>query len=690
MENKIKRDSWTKTNNRSYNRVIKEDKENPTIEAELGETILAALNDDNIPEHYNIKGKKHSQGGTKLNVPDGSFVYSDYLKVKDKKVLEMFNITDGKSRTFADIAKQYDVNKYKRILLDDESTKMERETAEAMMAKCYEKLGKLALIQESMKGFEDGLPDVSKAYLANSSVNILDVFKNKNFEQMPAQMPRQEEQAKEGGESGSKKYRIVDTPKKKYKIVKLPNKNKKFKILPKHQTKGPVDNSKSAMQTSYDKLEEVLNDEKTRAEFIRRFRANASQLQAQGRLSSDDVKRISKMSDDEIINNFKNGEDLVRGYIQNNAITKQWDTDNDAHREAAQQIGKTPLDVYQIGAFQLAYNTLVGMTEDKNLDADIKDKIKDFNYFATGPEHDQYSGRATNVSPVDGYFGDNTARQYIGYQPSGQSAEQAGKDWNHLSDAEKRAYAPFMTEDLINLYGAISDTDMLKKYPPWSKVLHPENADLAYHDFRTEAHRLNSGLRSMLSAQSQFTGPQQTAAMANESAATLAENMAAVTSNEHQYNIAEHNKFNLGNAERLDNINKINLDQKIKDYDNWVTLQDNFAREKLNYKNNVRNMLTNALANRGYLQNINSLHNDFRILPDGTMVQLPGSRLDPSQSDKSIRDMYKDTYEMVVKDMHITDPDTAMEMTNNIIESQYKQRRDAEEDRKEREDRFIN
>jgi hypothetical protein len=78
------------------------------VEAEKGETVVTNTGLDNIIEHFTIGGKKHGQGGTPLNIPKDSFIFSDRLKVKDKTILNMFG--ENKSKTVADVAKKYKVN----------------------------------------------------------------------------------------------------------------------------------------------------------------------------------------------------------------------------------------------------------------------------------------------------------------------------------------------------------------------------------------------------------------------------------------------------------------------------------------------------------------------------------------------------------------------------------------------------
>jgi hypothetical protein len=139
------------------------------LEAEKGETAMTNLTGSGIPELYKIGGKKHYDGGTPLNLPEDSFIFSDHssMKIKDKDVLKDFGLSPKKSGyTPAEISKKYDLNKYHKILMDPNSDELQRDTAEKMIANYNLKLGKLALMQESIKGFPQGFPKVAEPYLA--------------------------------------------------------------------------------------------------------------------------------------------------------------------------------------------------------------------------------------------------------------------------------------------------------------------------------------------------------------------------------------------------------------------------------------------------------------------------------------------------------------------------------------------
>jgi hypothetical protein len=143
------------------------------IEAEGGEyAVVPGM--AGIPESYKINGPRHNAGGVPLNLAEDSFIFSDFrdMKIKDKDILAEFGVSVPKKgrvkgKTPAELAKKYDLNKYKKILLDPNSDMLERETAETMIKNFNMKLGKLALVQESKKGFPQEVPAIAIPYLQN-------------------------------------------------------------------------------------------------------------------------------------------------------------------------------------------------------------------------------------------------------------------------------------------------------------------------------------------------------------------------------------------------------------------------------------------------------------------------------------------------------------------------------------------
>lgn len=149
------------------------------LEAEGGETAFGPISGQSIPDHLKIVGKRHTEGGVPLNLPDDTFIFSDTasLRINDPNVLAMFNKVPKKGGyTPAELAKPYVINKYKAILLDPESSKLERDTATIMIKNFIMKLGALAVVQESMKGFPQGIPAMAKPYMEANGISEEDLI----------------------------------------------------------------------------------------------------------------------------------------------------------------------------------------------------------------------------------------------------------------------------------------------------------------------------------------------------------------------------------------------------------------------------------------------------------------------------------------------------------------------------------
>lgn len=149
--------------------VLPEAKDGGDINAEKNERVLGDFDQDGEMELMNVGGPSHAEGGKDVDVPSNSFVFSDTkdLKIKDPKILAMFGITTMKRGGFtpADIAKKYDLNKYKKVTSDPNADEYALKTAQLMSDNYLAKLSKLAQIQENMKkhmGMEHSADGVAK------------------------------------------------------------------------------------------------------------------------------------------------------------------------------------------------------------------------------------------------------------------------------------------------------------------------------------------------------------------------------------------------------------------------------------------------------------------------------------------------------------------------------------------------
>ena len=144
------------------------DRDEANIEAEKDETIVGDINLDGYIQLMEVMGEKHSKGGTPLNVPEGSFVFSNTkeLKIKDPEVLDMFGMPKSKKGyTPAEISKKFKLNDYIDVMKDENSDPISRRSANQMVQNNAKKLAELAMIQESMKDFEYGVPEFASQIL---------------------------------------------------------------------------------------------------------------------------------------------------------------------------------------------------------------------------------------------------------------------------------------------------------------------------------------------------------------------------------------------------------------------------------------------------------------------------------------------------------------------------------------------
>jgi len=170
------------------------DREDANIEAEKDEYAVGDFTGDGILRNFKIGGKRHSEGGTPLNVPEGTFIYSDTrkMKIKDPNILSYFNMPSKKGGyTPAEIAgKQYgNLNKFTAYLEDPNRDPLAKKTAGIMRNEYLKKLGMLAFQQESMKNFPQGIPDVAMPYLPDEIISSIQGQQQEGFES-----PDQEEQ----------------------------------------------------------------------------------------------------------------------------------------------------------------------------------------------------------------------------------------------------------------------------------------------------------------------------------------------------------------------------------------------------------------------------------------------------------------------------------------------------------------
>lgn len=144
-------------------------REQANIEVEGNESVVGDVNQDGFLELMTFQGKRHSEGGMPVNIPDGSFIFSDTpkLRITNPELLKYFGMGNNKKGyTPAQISKKYQINEYIDTLKNEDADDIAKKTANEMLKNNTKKLAELAVVQESMKGFENGIPDFAASVMA--------------------------------------------------------------------------------------------------------------------------------------------------------------------------------------------------------------------------------------------------------------------------------------------------------------------------------------------------------------------------------------------------------------------------------------------------------------------------------------------------------------------------------------------
>jgi hypothetical protein len=329
-----------------------------------------------------IGGKPHSQGGTPLNLPSSSFVFSKdkKLRIKDGDIVSRFGKPDtGKqSYTPADLAKQYKINDYRKVLANPNSTDLERSTAERMITNYNLKLGSLALIQESLKGFPDGIPAISMGYIEKAGIDpaaLVQVPGSQPVQQTGMRYGGQLQYMKQGGSvkkyksGGENKRRVLisfepggnvqvpsttGTPTKTQNVPKdvvkwdetaegydptqiqpgdyIKKADGKWYRVDGYTTKnyGYEDSRLGELQPAYGHLQQTITSNPELQEAIY---ANYQKHIQNGQLSDDEKERLLNIPKDQVIDKFLQGQKQVYA-INANGILYQRNEDGSIKRDA--------------------------------------------------------------------------------------------------------------------------------------------------------------------------------------------------------------------------------------------------------------------------------------------------------------------------------------------------------------------
>lgn len=566
------------------------------VETEANEVIVSPLSFDGFPTSFIASGKSHAEGGIKMNLPDNSFVFSDdkSMKLKDEELQKDFNKREKKTGyTYADIAKQYNINKYRKVLADPNSDKMQRETAEDMIKNYNEKLGKLSLVQESSKGYPQGIPFVAIPYLEMVGVNAADYVNGDNAGQPEVPLTSEEDipmQAK----GGQIKVRI--------------------KKVPSYQKGGP---KKSEDQ-------EFAYNPEFYAEFAKKLGVNDISAILPNTLS--DQRGMVQNLQPELSNNIygrKNWADpaLFEDFKSRNAWYFRQNPNFD------------PTKTEDVGKFQQAYNTRaesMGLkpyfSKDKGSKYSLDSKFGEVTYSV--PNLDTKAN--TQQSP--------SLPQPVVNQTMPELQKPV------MTTTTVKEDVPYWTEDIVNMAGAFGDMQRIKKYMPWQAGFDTTLPDPTYFDPTRELAANAEQSNIAANALGAFAGPQELSARLSSVQGQGLSNAANILGKYNNLNVGISNQTEAYRANISNDASLKRADQATNLYDKTVLTNQAFDNARTQARQNLRQSFITAHSNRGRTQALNSMNKQYKVNPINGFVEFSGvpGTLNTGSQTQSALDLYNE------------------------------------------------
>lgn len=656
--------------------------ENASLEAELGETVVTNLQQEGLPEFYRIGGKRHSQGGTPLNLPPNSFIFSrdPAMKLYGDAALAPFGKKGNKGYTPAELSLQYDINIYRQILADPDSDKLQRETAELMIKNYNMKLGALALAQESIKGFEEGIPMIAVPYMEHMGMTP-DTFMGMGLEQTGSSV----QQFRNGGEQKSKRRVLIKQLKQYQGGGSQPVTEKKGTSMPKgtkwdpkakgydksqvqvgdyikgddglwrkvtsfkaKKYEGPLyaDERLGNYQESYSMLVEEFKRPEVQDAFWKQYQKELQEAKGRLQLSQAEIDEIKKKGKDEAIKDFLYLQKInlaldvdakKRGVDR---VTEGWDQDPTLANKKIKELGfETLVDDVTLGSFQIGYNGFVKMKDDPEDSKLIKNwmpaQIGVYNDERTGI--DQYGIKpAKAVSKVDAWYGDTTAGQIV--LPANVDQEMVLEDWKpdeepaadedleRFEEVPPGPRAKWWTQDLTNLGQALRDRFLIPEIRPWQATSEFTEATPTFTDFRGQAARLQALAANAANANVAFAGPQAQAALQTNLMRGMVDPMLQTQEREIATNVGIANQFELANTQARNAFEAQKAANATSLWDKQSAYEQQLANSKRLLEHEIVRAFNQGWTNKGQTQTMNTMTDQFKVDPVTGYTYFTGDR----------------------------------------------------------------
>jgi hypothetical protein len=433
------------------------------------------------------------------------------MRIKDEASLAKFGLLPRKEGwTPAEIAKKYDINKYKAILEDESSDEMMKNTAQLMVKNYQKKLAELALIQESIKGFPQGIPEMCRGILPDEMLDQIEQQLEQQ-KQQEGQQGSEGQQPQPGGQepNGVQEYPEGQEPMQEGQDDPMQDTlideeevpgmmyggdfayggdasydrimNEELGNIPKYQVAGTVKPKPGDADYDYTRgyiqLEDLMNDPKNAG-----LRKALYDKYKGGRGSTDNVTEQEYIKD---LLQAQEQKYLLRRYTKNNPsilTSGDWDTgvENAYYNKIAEQYGFTPQTKEQILRSQNAYRDFADLSL---ADADFQKTYGNQFGLAGLGVNDETAYRGVTMTAPKGWRGNTDIGQLFylnndqpadtsvfGYICTGRDATtdvpQVGPPVSYPDETARTAAGAFATKDEAIKTGCPPNTTTIpgKKY----------------------------------------------------------------------------------------------------------------------------------------------------------------------------------------------------------------------------------
>ena len=647
------------------------------LEAEGGETVMGNIDGSGMPSFYTIKGPRHHSGGVPLNLPDDSFIYSDTqsMKISDPTILKMFNKPAKKGGyTPAELSKQYDLNKYRKILQDPDSDEIARKTAELMIKNYTMKLGALALAQEGKKGFPQGIPAVAQPYMEANKLTPEQVMPELAAQRQQMEQQAQEDEGQEPNiEPEAQEEMATMEPGMSPDQMGMPQEDTMMQMggildqdytFPYHPTEmayggylPKADDGRPVTAKKVGKDEYSKSTWETRKDAKGEYKYNKTTGQVQGRKEYDRSRAPSGggrnpnlVSD--LCRNMKTPGSRHYGKTAEEVV---------AYAGLNKSAIATLKACEQKGEVEKEEAIYMEPEEITQTECECKDEATGESYMVGKDENNNCLPCTTEKKRCEcpdgsdpGMNADNTCKD----------CETEEKEVEGLTPPAPEAQ--WWLQDTVNTMGAFGDLMRTKKYMPWEARVDLEEPRPTFLDPTRELAAQSEQANIAAQAAAQFAGPQALGARLTAIQGAGATAAANTLSNINNQNVNIANQFEANQVGVRNQENMLNQAMNARVYDKNTIANQAFDNALKAGRAAVRNQYNTAVTNKWKTDALNQLYPNYQTLagPGGKVIYTPTDKtLNPEKPGETEGEYYKNLLAQGIK------PDVAGKMVVNKFKS---------------------